>query len=136
LHAPPPQNSSISLSQSASGSLQIKQYKKKYLIRADTHFKPHTGIYLIVLELPGVDKKDIKISLVTARHNRIRYLKVWGVLESLLPVPTAEALSLYPELFKKERKFGEFSRTFVVPPDLNVSIILNLRVVDLSSSLA
>jgi len=123
LHTPPPQNSSCNLSQSTSGSLQIQQHKKKYLIRADTHFEPHTGIYLIVLELPGVDKKDIKISLVTARHNRIRYLKVRGILESPLPVPTAEALSLYPELCKRERKFGEFSRTFVVPPDLKVSLI-------------
>jgi len=124
MHVPPPQNSAISLSQPA---LQIKEHKKKYLIRADTHFEPHTGIYLIVLELPGVDKKDMKISLVTAQHNRIRYLKVWGVLESLLPVPTAEALSLYPELFKRERKFGEFSRTFAVPPDLTVSMIIIMQ---------
>lgn len=69
----------------------------------------------------------MKISLVTAQHNRIRYLKVWGVLESLLPVPTAEALSLYPELFKRERKFGEFSRTFAVPPDLTVSMIIIMQ---------
>lgn len=113
----PLQNSSTS---PLSASLQTQQQQyKKYLIRADTHFEPNTGIFLIILELPGVDKKDVKLSLMTSRHNRIRYLKVWGVLDSLLPVPTAEVLRLYPELCRRERKFGEFSRMFVVPPDLN-----------------
>ena len=118
----PLQNSSTS---PLSASLQTQQQQyKKYLIRADTHFEPNTGIFLIILELPGVDKKDVKLSLMTSRHNRIRYLKVWGVLDSLLPVPTAEVLRLYPELCRRERKFGEFSRMFVVPPDLNVSLTL------------
>lgn len=91
---------------------------KKYIIRADTHYEPDTGVLLVLLELPGVDKKDVKLSLVTSRHNRIRHLKVWGILNQTLPAPSAEVLRLYPESCARERKFGEFSRTFAVPPDL------------------
>ncbi|KXN80945.1 hypothetical protein AN958_06575 [Leucoagaricus sp. SymC.cos] len=99
----------------------IQPQRKKYVIRTDTHYDPETGILVVMLELPGVEKKDVKLTLSTSRHNRIRQLKVWGVSDPALPVPTADVLSHFPDSCARERRFGEFSRTFSVPPDLKFS---------------
>lgn len=102
----------------------IQSQRQKYTIRTDTHYEPERGILLVNLELPGVDKKDVKLSLTTSRHNRIRQLRVWGVLDPTFPVPSAEILRLFPESCARERRFGEFSRTFAVPSDLKVSVFI------------
>ncbi|KAF9443546.1 hypothetical protein P691DRAFT_679320 [Macrolepiota fuliginosa MF-IS2] len=91
---------------------------KTYSARTDTHYDPERGVLTAILELPGVEKKDMKLSLLTLRHNRVRQLKVWGTLTPTLPLPSAEGMKQYPGAYLRERKFGEFSRTFTVPSDL------------------
>ncbi|KAJ3573078.1 hypothetical protein NP233_g2666 [Leucocoprinus birnbaumii] len=105
--------------------------RKKYIIRADTHYEPEKGVQHILLELPGVQKKDVKLSLVTVRHSRARQLKVSGISDSTLPAPSADVMRLFPESCTRERKFGEFSRTFTVPPDLkNIRRLMRQNGVD------
>lgn len=92
------------------------------MIRADTNYEPETGTLTAMLELPGVDRKDVKVSLTTSRHNRVRLLKVYGILDPTLPLPNTEIAKLFPDSCTRERKFGEFTRTFAVPANLKVRV--------------
>ncbi len=96
------------------------QDRKTYTPRADKDYDPETGTLTIKLELPGVEKKDVKLFLFTARYNRVRQLKVWGTAAPAFPVPKLELSKLYPGSYARERKFGEFVRLFSVPPDTKV----------------
>lgn len=103
--------------------LQVQDRIKTYIPRADTDYDPETGTLTIMLELPGVEKKDVKLSLLTARHSRVRQLKVCGTAAPAFPtLPNGELLRHYPGSCARERKFGEFVRLFSVPHDLKVRL--------------
>jgi HSP20 family molecular chaperone IbpA len=100
--------------------------RRKYIIRTDGNYQPETGILTLMLELPGVDRRDVRVTLATNRCTRVRYLKVYGVVDPVLPPPKGEDMDMYPETVIRERKFGEFSRSFVVPAHLKVRHIFFL----------
>ncbi|KAJ6556599.1 hypothetical protein DFH09DRAFT_1164813 [Mycena vulgaris] len=84
---------------------------RRYIIRADTHYDPGTRILTALLELPGMKKHDLSITLATTLFNRVRQVTING--QSRAPfAPAVTAL--------RERKYGRFTRAFPVPADTRV----------------
>ncbi|KAJ7932702.1 hypothetical protein B0H13DRAFT_1592992, partial [Mycena leptocephala] len=83
---------------------------RRFLIRADTNFDAGTRILTALLELPGMKKRDLSITLATTLFNRVRQVTVNG--QSRPPFPPSLA---GPVL--RERKYGRFTRAFPVPAD-------------------
>ncbi|KAJ7484364.1 hypothetical protein FB451DRAFT_1028392 [Mycena latifolia] len=82
--------------------------ERRYIIRADTHYDPGTRVLTALLELPGMKKRDLTITLATTPFNRVRQVTVTGESRPPFP-PTASAI--------RERKYGRFARAFSVPAD-------------------
>ena len=51
----------------------------RYSIRADVHFDAARGLLIALIELPGVRKTDVRISLAQCPHSRMKVLAVAGV---------------------------------------------------------
>lgn len=68
-----------------------------------------------MLELPGMKKSDLRITLATTLFNRVRQVTVSG--HSRAPVPPSPGPTL------RERKFGRFARAFPVPADTTVRLL-------------
>ncbi|KAJ7068593.1 hypothetical protein C8F01DRAFT_1118658 [Mycena amicta] len=83
---------------------------RRYLIRADTHYDPATRVITALLEVPGVKKHDLTITLATTLFNRLRQVTVQGRSHAPFP-PSASASAI------RERKYGLFTRNFPVPLD-------------------
>ncbi|KAJ7322999.1 hypothetical protein DFH08DRAFT_969632 [Mycena albidolilacea] len=88
---------------------------RRYIIRADTHYDPGTRILTALLELPGMQKQDLSITLATSLFNRVRQVTVSG--QSRPPFPLSLPATM-PVL--RERKYGRFARSFPVPADTKV----------------
>ncbi|KAJ7253774.1 hypothetical protein B0H12DRAFT_579665 [Mycena haematopus] len=86
---------------------------RRYIIRADTHYDPGTRVLTALLELPGLRKHDLTITLATTLFNRLRQVTVNG--HSRPPFAPAPAASPVPVL--RERRYGRFTRAFAVPAD-------------------
>ncbi|KAJ7669376.1 hypothetical protein DFH06DRAFT_981811 [Mycena polygramma] len=86
---------------------------RRYLIRTDTHYDPGTRVFTALLELPGMKKSDLRITLATTPFNRVRQLIVSGT--SRAPFPPGSGAASGPVL--RERKYGRFARAFPVPAD-------------------
>ncbi|KAJ6500753.1 hypothetical protein C8R45DRAFT_979014 [Mycena sanguinolenta] len=84
--------------------------ERRYLIRADTYYDPNTRVLTALLELPGVKKPDLRITLATTLFNRVRQVTVNG--HSRPPLSSSPTL--------RERKYGRFARAFPVPADTKV----------------
>lgn len=106
----------------------------RYNIRADVHFDAARGLLIAMLELPGVRKTDVRISLAQCPHSRMKVLAVAGVaFPSHFISDSAHGGALHAV---RERKCGAFGRCLPVPPEtkaenLHVSMeegILTLRV--------
>ncbi|KAJ7931284.1 hypothetical protein B0H13DRAFT_1594541, partial [Mycena leptocephala] len=82
---------------------------RRYIIRADTHYDPGTRILTALLELPGMKRSDLSITLATTLFNRVRQVTVSG--QSRAPFPPSAPAAL------RERKYGRFTRAFPVPAD-------------------
>ena len=65
----------------------------------------------VTLELPGVKKTDLTMSLGTCPYSRVKQITVRGRSG---PLFTDEGYTV------RERKYGEFKRILVVPPDTKV----------------
>ena len=65
-----------------------------------------------MLELPGVKKADLSVKLSTCWYNRVKQVIVSGSSSPLFLDESGFAV--------RERKHGEFTRTFAVPPDTRV----------------
>ncbi|KIM78218.1 hypothetical protein PILCRDRAFT_75792, partial [Piloderma croceum F 1598] len=81
---------------------------RRFIIRADVHYDADSKLLTVHLELPGLKKRDLSITLSTCVYNRVRQVVIAGRSKPMLP-ETGYAI--------RERKFGEFSRTFAVPPE-------------------
>ncbi|CAL1708778.1 unnamed protein product [Somion occarium] len=81
---------------------------KRYHIRTDAHFDIANNLMTVMFELPGLKKSDLKIRMSFCPYSHLRQLTISGRTHSTLP---DNGFSI------KERKFGDFSRTVVVPPD-------------------
>ncbi|KAJ7113893.1 hypothetical protein C8R44DRAFT_676355, partial [Mycena epipterygia] len=90
--------------------------ERRYIIRADTHYNPETRVLTALLELPGMKKRDLTITLATTLFNRCRQVTVNG--QSRAPFPAAAAAQWH-----RERRYGRFTRAFPVPEDTKVDDI-------------
>ncbi|THH32398.1 hypothetical protein EUX98_g1819 [Antrodiella citrinella] len=62
-----------------------------------------------MLELPGVKKSDLKINLSVCPYSRVRQVTISGRINPMMSSVSGYAV--------RERKFGEYRRVVVVPPD-------------------
>ncbi len=92
------------------------------LIRTDLHQSASTHHLTAMLELPGVKKSDLRVSLSDDPFSGIKQLTVTG--RSALKFPH-ESDGWY---LVRERKYGDFKRVLVVPPDTKVRPCLCLLV--------
>ena len=69
-----------------------------------------------MLELPGVKKADVRATLSTCHYNGVRQITVSGHTNPVFPMSSETG----GDLTVRERKFGEFTRTFPVPVDIKV----------------
>ncbi|KAJ6567152.1 hypothetical protein B0H19DRAFT_940819 [Mycena capillaripes] len=83
---------------------------RRYILRTDTHYDPRTRVLTALLELPGMKKRDLSITLATTLFNRLRQVTVNG--QSRAPFPPSLAGTPL-----RERKYGRFTRAFPVPAD-------------------
>ncbi|KAH9941139.1 uncharacterized protein BXZ73DRAFT_75108 [Epithele typhae] len=81
---------------------------RRYAIRADVHYSAEEGVMTAMLELPGVKRGDLRVTLSVCPFSRVRQVSIAGTARSLLP-STGHGV--------RERKFGEFFRTLAVPPE-------------------
>ncbi|KAL6303291.1 hypothetical protein BKA93DRAFT_735239 [Sparassis latifolia] len=81
---------------------------RRYTIRMDVQFDAADNMLTAMLELPGVRKADLRLTLATCPYSRVRQLTIAGTVRSTL-TPRGHTV--------QERKFGEFARTLVVPPE-------------------
>jgi HSP20 family molecular chaperone IbpA len=81
------------------------------MIRADVHYDASANQLKAMLELPGLKKSHIKIVLSKCPYTRVKQIHVSGI-----------STSVFPEVgySVRERKFGRFARTLVVPPETTV----------------
>lgn len=86
---------------------------RRFIIRTDVHYDVETKVLTAHLELPGLKQRDLSITLSTCWYNRVRQVVVAGRSKPVLP-DAGYAI--------RERKFGEFQRTFVVPPETKVRL--------------
>ncbi|KAF7359106.1 hypothetical protein MSAN_01252000 [Mycena sanguinolenta] len=86
--------------------------ERRYIIRADTYYDPNTRVLTAWLELPGIKKRDLRITLATTLFNRVRQVTVNG--HSRPPLSSSPTL--------RERKYGRFTRAFPVPADTKVRL--------------
>lgn len=97
-------------------------HKKRFIIRADVNYDPESQLLTAMLELPGVKKSDVRVTLSTCYYNRVRQLTVRGQTHPAFPPPVTSTLhgSVGSDMTIRERKFGEFTRTFPVPANTKV----------------
>ena len=90
-------------------------------IRADAQYEYTTGMWHISMELPGVKKSDINIELWTNLHSHNRLVTITGISRPAFPTIGTEATDQNAQMLnKRERRYGEFLRSWSVPPDTQV----------------
>ncbi|KAG7089618.1 hypothetical protein E1B28_011284 [Marasmius oreades] len=124
---------------------------RRYIIRSDIQYDPRTHVLTASMELPGVNKSQLTITLSTCLINRIKQVIVLAHASPVFPPSLAiggaaagsssaggamdgsratagsgdagggnEGTSHYQV---RERRYGEFSRTFVVPAETELEDI-------------
>ncbi|KAF9267704.1 hypothetical protein L218DRAFT_1073809 [Marasmius fiardii PR-910] len=125
---------------------------RRYIIRADIQYDPRTHVLTASMELPGVNKSNVTVTLSTCLMNRIKQVIVLAHARpvfppslsaggaaagssmageamdgSRAPVSSADAGGRNEETSQqyqvRERRYGEFSRTFVVPAETKLEDI-------------
>ncbi|KAI0074975.1 hypothetical protein K474DRAFT_1763758 [Panus rudis PR-1116 ss-1] len=86
------------------------QPAKRYNIRADVHFDAAANLMTVIFELPGVKKTDLRICMSVCPYSRVRQLTITGRNRPFTP-RNRDGFSV------QERKYGEFTRTVIVPPE-------------------
>ncbi|KAI0634824.1 hypothetical protein C8Q77DRAFT_1104206 [Trametes polyzona] len=81
---------------------------RRYGIRADIHYNTEENVVVAMFELPGVKRGDLRITMSVCPFTRVRQVNVAGISRSPLPLQGHGV---------RERKFGQFVRTLVVPPE-------------------
>ncbi|KAJ7164199.1 hypothetical protein C8R46DRAFT_901748 [Mycena filopes] len=91
----------------------------RYTIRTDTQYDPTTRVLTALLELPGMKRRDLRITLATTPFNRVRQVTVSGTSRPPSFAPTSSLTpstsTLGPVL--RERRYGAFTRSFPVPAE-------------------
>ncbi|KAI0824803.1 hypothetical protein BC628DRAFT_371374 [Trametes gibbosa] len=89
---------------------------RRYGIRADVHYNVVENVVIAMFELPGVKRDDLRITMSVCPFSRVRQLNIAGVSRPVLPSQGHGV---------RERKFGLFARTLVVPPETKPEDILS-----------
>ncbi|KAF8632181.1 hypothetical protein AX17_004921 [Amanita inopinata Kibby_2008] len=95
----------------------LEQPEKSYLIRGDVHIDPESKVFTAMLELPGVRKEEVRVSLSTCWYNGVKQVTVSGRTRD--PFPASEGV-LGLGTVVRERKYGRFVRTFAVSSDTKI----------------
>ncbi|KAF5367484.1 hypothetical protein D9758_003726 [Tetrapyrgos nigripes] len=133
----------------------IPARRQRFVPRSDVQYDPRTNVLTACLEMPGVRKDDLRVTLSTCLFNRVKQVVIQGLSQPVFPPATAQsqqgfsgasALSAHTSATPavgvghgagtvpgglaapherieaanfsiRERKYGEFSRTFPVPSD-------------------
>ncbi|OCH91278.1 hypothetical protein OBBRIDRAFT_701163, partial [Obba rivulosa] len=82
---------------------------RRYGIRADIFYDRTAQTLTALLELPGVQRADVRLRLLRCPHTRVRVLLVEGTARA----PAAPAAGHAA----RERRYGEFMRVILVPPE-------------------
>ncbi|KAL0569919.1 hypothetical protein V5O48_012050 [Marasmius crinis-equi] len=120
---------------------------KRYVIRSDIQYDPRTQVLTASMELPGVNKSRLNVTLSTCLINRIKQVVVLAQASPVFPPSVVLSGSAaaggsmvggsmdggratmssgdagrgneeIPQHYHvRERRYGEFSRTFVVPAE-------------------
>lgn len=98
-------------------SLQPAVVERNYAIRADVFYDKDANLMKAMLELPGLKKSDLKITLSRCPYTCVKQLTVSGKSKPVFPDVG---------LAVKERRFGRFYRTMAVPSDTTVRLFLFL----------
>jgi HSP20 family molecular chaperone IbpA len=94
----------------------------RFIIRTDVHYDPESKVVTAMLELPGVKKADVSVTLSTSLYNRVKQVTVSGRSRPAFPLDSGHVHTV------RERKFGVFTRTFAVPSDLKVRMFASLTI--------
>ena len=94
-------------------SLQPAVVERNYAIRADVFYDKDANLMKAMLELPGLKKSDLKITLSRCPYTCVKQLTVSGKSKPVFPDVG---------LAVKERRFGRFYRTMAVPSDTTVRL--------------
>ncbi|KAJ7156221.1 hypothetical protein C8R46DRAFT_910168 [Mycena filopes] len=91
----------------------------RYTIRTDTQYDPTTRVLTALLELPGMKRRDLRITLATTPFNRVRQVTVSGISRPPSFAPTSSLTLSAPTLgpVLRERRYGAFTRAFPVPAE-------------------
>lgn len=81
------------------------------------NYDSDSKVLTAMMELPGVKKSDVRVTLSTCVYNRVKQITVFGLSR---PSFDPYVLPSGADLTVRERKFGEFTRTFAVPSDIKV----------------
>lgn len=95
---------------------RVAPQQRPYIIRTDTNYDPETKLLTVLLELPGVKRADLRVTLSTCQYNGVRQITVSGQTSPTFATPPAGG----EENNVRERKFGKFTRTIPVPSDIKV----------------
>ncbi|KAG6857046.1 hypothetical protein H0H87_010400 [Tephrocybe sp. NHM501043] len=96
--------------------------RRKYVLRMDSWYDAEAKKLRVMLEVPGVNKADVRVTLSTCSWNRVKQITVTGVVRPVFPSVSAgeSADGMLLEFTTiRERRFGEFARTFAVPAETN-----------------
>lgn len=93
---------------------------KSYLIRADVHVDPESKVFTALLELPGVGKDEVRVTLSSCLYNGVKQVAISGRTRD--PFPSSEGGRGLGKIVR-ERKYGRFIRTFAVSSDTKVRLI-------------
>ncbi|KAF8886129.1 hypothetical protein BD779DRAFT_1441837 [Infundibulicybe gibba] len=93
----------------------------RFIIRTDLHYEPESKVLTAMLELPGVKKSDVRVTLSTCYYNRVKQITVSGRTRPVFP--SAQTPEKPGEVTVRERKFGDFTRTFAVASDIKLEDI-------------
>lgn len=110
---------------SVARSFTPQQELRRFIIRTDVHYDAETKLLTAHLELPGLKQRDLSITLSTCVYNRVRQVVVAGRSK---PTLSEAGYAI------RERKFGEFSRTFAVPIETRVRLSIRCIVIKLTES--
>ncbi|EMD34716.1 hypothetical protein CERSUDRAFT_97298 [Gelatoporia subvermispora B] len=91
---------------------QAQAQPRHFTLRADTLYDPIAGMFVAALDLPGVRRADVRLSLRRCPLTRARVLVVAGVRRPTIPAQRHAT---------RECKYGECMRALLVPPHTQVS---------------
>ena len=93
---------------------------KSYLIRADVHVDHESKVFTALLELPGVRKDEVRVTLSSCSYNGVKQVTISGRTRD--PFASSEGGRGLGKIVR-ERKYGRFIRTFAVASDTKVRLI-------------